>query len=344
MIELKDISKVFRKKNIDIKALTEVNLKIPEGRIYGIIGSSGAGKSTLIRCINLLERPTQGQVLINDVDLMTLSPGKLIDVRRKIGMIFQHFNLLSSRTVFENIAFPLELIGTSKDHIQLKVKELLDLVGLESKSDDYPASLSGGQKQRVAIARALASDPAVLLCDEATSALDPATTRSILNLLKDINKRLNITIVLITHEMDVVKAICDDVAVLSEGRVIERGSVREIFSNAKTDLTQQFINSSLHVDIAHEYLNRLVQVSEDNGKDLLLKVRFNGASTDQPLLSSIVKLFGIDYEVLNAKMDTLGDMQVGVMLLKISGSIDAITNVINYFKDKKLEVEVIGYV
>uniref|UniRef100_F4C694 Phosphonate-transporting ATPase n=1 Tax=Sphingobacterium sp. (strain 21) TaxID=743722 RepID=F4C694_SPHS2 len=344
MIELKDISKVFRKKNIDIKALTEVNLKIPEGRIYGIIGSSGAGKSTLIRCINLLERPTQGQVLINDVDLMTLSPGKLIDVRRKIGMIFQHFNLLSSRTVFENIAFPLELIGTSKEHIQLKVKELLDLVGLESKSDDYPASLSGGQKQRVAIARALASDPAVLLCDEATSALDPATTRSILNLLKDINKRLNITIVLITHEMDVVKAICDDVAVLSEGRVIERGSVREIFSNAKTDLTQQFINSSLHVDIAHEYLNRLVQVSEDNGKDLLLKVRFNGASTDQPLLSSIVKLFGIDYEVLNAKMDTLGDMQVGVMLLKISGSIDAITNVINYFKDKKLEVEVIGYV
>ncbi|MDM8173348.1 MULTISPECIES: methionine ABC transporter ATP-binding protein [Olivibacter] len=344
MIELKDISKVFRKKNIDIKALTEVNLKIPEGRIYGIIGSSGAGKSTLIRCINLLERPTQGQVLINDVDLMTLSPGKLIDVRRKIGMIFQHFNLLSSRTVFENIAFPLELIGTSKEHIQLKVKELLDLVGLESKSDEYPASLSGGQKQRVAIARALASDPAVLLCDEATSALDPATTRSILNLLKDINKRLNITIVLITHEMDVVKAICDDVAVLSEGRVIERGSVREIFSNAKTDLTQQFINSSLHVDIAHEYLNRLVQVSEDNGKDLLLKVRFNGASTDQPLLSSIVKLFGIDYEVLNAKMDTLGDMQVGVMLLKISGSIDAITNVINYFKDKKLEVEVIGYV
>lgn len=344
MIELKDISKVFRKKNIDIKALTEVNLKIPEGRIYGIIGSSGAGKSTLIRCINLLERPTQGQVLINDADLMTLSPGKLIDVRRKIGMIFQHFNLLSSRTVFENIAFPLELIGTSKEHIQLKVKELLDLVGLESKSDDYPASLSGGQKQRVAIARALASDPAVLLCDEATSALDPATTRSILNLLKDINKRLNITIVLITHEMDVVKAICDDVAVLSEGRVIERGSVREIFSNAKTDLTQQFINSSLHVDIAHEYLNRLVQVSEDNGKDLLLKVRFNGASTDQPLLSSIVKLFGIDYEVLNAKMDTLGDMQVGVMLLKISGSIDAITNVINYFKDKKLEVEVIGYV
>ncbi|MGK9124177.1 methionine ABC transporter ATP-binding protein [Olivibacter sp. SA151] len=344
MIELKDISKVFRKKNIDIKALTEVNLKIPGGRIYGIIGSSGAGKSTLIRCINLLERPTQGQVLINDVDLMTLSPGKLIDVRRKIGMIFQHFNLLSSRTVFENIAFPLELIDTSKEHIQLKVKELLDLVGLESKSDDYPASLSGGQKQRVAIARALASDPAVLLCDEATSALDPATTRSILNLLKDINKRLNITIVLITHEMDVVKAICDDVAVLSEGRVIERGSVREIFSNAKTDLTQQFINSSLHVDIAHEYLNRLVQVSEDNGKDLLLKVRFNGASTDQPLLSSIVKLFGIDYEVLNAKMDTLGDMQVGVMLLKISGSIDAITNVINYFKDKKLEVEVIGYV
>lgn len=344
MIELKDISKVFRKKNIDIGALTEVNLKIPEGRIFGIIGSSGAGKSTLIRCINLLERPTRGQVLIDDVDLMTLPARKLVDVRRKIGMIFQHFNLLSSRTVFENIAFPLELIQTPKDRIQSRVKELLDLVGLGSKRDDYPASLSGGQKQRVAIARALANEPAVLLCDEATSALDPATTRSILSLLKDINKRLHITIVLITHEMDVVKAICDDVAVLSDGRIIEQGSVREIFSNAQTDLTQQFINSSLHIDIAHEYLNRMVPVSDDGDKDLLLKVHFNGTSTEEPFLSSIVKLFDVDYEVLNAKMDTLGNMQVGVMLLKISGAVDSLTNVVNYFKNKGLEVEVIGYV
>lgn len=344
MIELKNISKVFRKKNVDIRALSQINLTIPEGCIYGIIGSSGAGKSTLIRCINLLERPTQGQVLINGVDLMGLSGGKLADVRRKIGMIFQHFNLLSSRTVFENIAFPLELTHAPKEHIQTKVKELLDLVGLEHKKDEYPANLSGGQKQRVAIARALASDPAVLLCDEATSALDPATTRSILSLLKDINKRLNITMVLITHEMDVVKAICDDVAILSDGKIIEQGSVHEIFSNAKTDLTQQFIDSSLHVDIAHEYLNRLVQVSDDGNKDLLLKIRFNGATADEPLLSSIVKLFNIDYEVLNAKMDTLGKMQVGVMLLKISGEVDRITDVIKYFKEKKLEVEIIGYV
>ncbi|WP_134089219.1 methionine ABC transporter ATP-binding protein [Olivibacter sp. XZL3] len=344
MIELKNISKVFRKKNVDVRALTQVDLTISEGHIYGIIGSSGAGKSTLIRCINLLERPTQGQVLIDGVDLTTLSPNKLVNVRRKIGMIFQHFNLLSSRTVFENIAFPLELIHAPQDRIRAKVEELLELVGLEKKRDDYPASLSGGQKQRVAIARALASDPAVLLCDEATSALDPATTRSILSLLKDINRRLNITIVLITHEMDVVKAICDDVAILSEGKIVERGSVREIFSDAKTDLTQQFINSSLHVDIAHEYLNRLTQMPGGETRDLLLKLRFNGATANEPVLSSMVKLYDVDYEVLNAKMDTMGSMQVGVMLLKISGTAASTTQLVDYFKDKKLEVEIIGYV
>ncbi|MFC6099076.1 methionine ABC transporter ATP-binding protein MetN [Olivibacter domesticus] len=344
MIELKNLSKVFYKKNIEIHALSDINLTVAEGCVYGIIGSSGAGKSTLIRCINLLERPTSGEVLLNGVNLTLLTPSALAKVRRQMGMIFQHFNLLSSRTVFGNVAFPLELINAPKQTIQKKVLELLELVGLSNKKDDYPANLSGGQKQRVAIARALASDPEVLLCDEATSALDPATTRSILELLKDINKRLNITVVLITHEMEVVKAICDEVAVIADGKIIEQGEVSDIFSNAKSELTQQFINSSMHVDIAHDYLNRLVQASDETKKDLLVKLHFDGASTNEPVLSAAVKLFNIDYEIINAKMDTLGKAQVGVMLMKFNGEVNKISEAMDYFKDKKVEVEIIGYV
>lgn len=344
MIELKNISKVFYKKNVGIHALSDINLTVAEGRVYGIIGSSGAGKSTLIRCVNLLERPTSGDVLLNGVNLTLLEPNALAKVRRQMGMIFQHFNLLSSRTVFGNVAFPLELINSPKQVIQEKVLELLELVGLSNKKDDYPANLSGGQKQRVAIARALASDPKVLLCDEATSALDPATTRSILELLKDINKRLNITVVLITHEMEVVKAICDDVAIIADGKIIEQGEVSDIFSNAKTELTQQFINSSMHVDIAHDYLNRLALVADESRKHLLVKLRFDGASVNEPVLSTAVKLFNIDYEIINAKMDTLGKAQIGVMLIKFNGEGNQIAETMDYFKNKKVEVEIIGYV
>lgn len=222
MIKLSNITKVFQQGSRTITALSDVTLHVPAGQIYGVIGSSGAGKSTLIRCANMLERPTSGQVLVDGQDLTSLSESELTRARRQIGMIFQHFNLLSSRTVFGNVALPLELDNTPRAEIKKRVTELLELVGLADKHDAYPANLSGGQKQRVAIARALASNPKVLLCDEATSALDPATTRSILELLKDINRRLGLTILLITHEMDVVKRICDQVAVISQGQLIKK--------------------------------------------------------------------------------------------------------------------------
>ncbi|MET3112520.1 D-methionine transport system ATP-binding protein [Pedobacter sp. CG_S7] len=246
MIELKNVTKTFIQKNKSIVALADVSLHVPKGKVFGVIGSSGAGKSTLIRCVNLLERPTSGEVIIDGTNLLTLTSRELAKERRQIGMIFQHFNLLSSKTVFENIAFPLQLDQTSKVDIKRRVLELLDLVGLQDKVNDYPSSLSGGQKQRVAIARTLATNPKVLLCDEATSALDPATTMSILTLLKDINKRLNITILLITHEMNVVKRICDEVAIISEGKLIEQGTVSEVFTNPKTELAKDFITSSIN--------------------------------------------------------------------------------------------------
>ncbi len=248
MIELKNVSKTYHKKGTAVAALSELSLSVSKGEIYGIIGSSGAGKSTLIRCINLLERPTTGQVIVNGQDLGQLSPRQLVLARRNIGMIFQHFNLLSSRTVYENVAFPLELSNTPKIEIDQRVRQLLNWVGLGEKINDYPVSLSGGQKQRVAIARTLASNPAVLLCDEATSALDPETTLSILSLLKDINKQLGITIVLITHEMNVVRYICDRVAVIAHGRLIEEGLVKDVFSSPSSAVTKNLITSSLYYE------------------------------------------------------------------------------------------------
>jgi D-methionine transport system ATP-binding protein len=252
MIELENVSKVFHIKKTIVEALKNVSLNVGAGEIFGVIGSSGAGKSTLIRCINLLERPSTGRVIIDNKDLCKLSPKQLTLARRDIGMIFQHFNLLSSRTVFGNVAFPLELSHTKKEEIEKRVKELLVLVGLEAKAEDYPAMLSGGQKQRVAIARTLASQPKVLLCDEATSALDPETTLSILSLLKDINRKFGITILLITHDMNVVRAICDKVAVISEGQLIEQGAVKDVFDRPKTAVTRRLIAASRLFDPAME--------------------------------------------------------------------------------------------
>lgn len=247
MIRLENIHKTFYKKNKQVEALRNVSLQINKGDIFGIIGYSGSGKSTLVRSINLLERPSQGTVYYGDVALSQLSEKQLIPYRHKMGMIFQQFNLLSSANVFKNIAFPLELIGTSSEQIKVKVDRLLDLVGLSVKKEEYPANLSGGQKQRVAIARALASDPDVLLCDEATSALDPQTTRAILSLLKRINRELGITIVLITHEMEVVKAVCNRVAVISDGEIIEENSVDALFAYPQSPITKELLNPSLTV-------------------------------------------------------------------------------------------------
>ena len=276
MIELKNISKQFEVKGKKITALDNVSLEVPQGTIYGVIGASGAGKSTLIRCVNLLERPTIGQVIVDGQDLTAMSDKDLILARRNIAMIFQHFNLLSSQTVFENVALPLRLNNTPKDQVEKKVNELLELVGLTERKDVYPSNLSGGQKQRVAIARALASNPKVLLCDEATSALDPATTQSILQLLKDINKRLGLTILLITHEMEVVKRICDRVAVIDKGELIETGSVSEIFSNPKTALAQKFIQSTSILSFRKSIWNNFLLNQAQRKTNRLLSLNLQG--------------------------------------------------------------------
>jgi len=343
MIKLSNISKVFQQGNRQIQALNDVSLHVPAGQIYGVIGASGAGKSTLIRCVNLLERPTQGSVLIDGKELTQLSESKLTQVRRQIGMIFQHFNLLSSRTVFGNVALPLELDNLSKEEINHRVTELLDLVGLSEKHDAYPANLSGGQKQRVAIARALASNPKVLLCDEATSALDPATTRSILELLKDINRRLGLTILLITHEMDVVKRICDRVAVISDGELIEQDTVSEVFSHPKTPLAQQFIQSTLHLDIPQDYVDRL-EADNQNKTIPLLRLEFTGQSVDAPLLSQTARNFNVNSNIISAQMDYAGGVKFGIMLCEMQGTTSDTATAIAWLQEQHVKVEVLGYV
>lgn len=343
MIKLSHITKVFQQGQRHITALDDVSLHVPAGQIYGVIGSSGAGKSTLIRCVNLLERPTQGQVLVDNQDLTAMSTGQLTRARHQIGMIFQHFNLLSSRTVFGNVALPLELDRVPRDEIKRRVSELLSLVGLADKHDAYPANLSGGQKQRVAIARALASNPKVLLCDEATSALDPATTRSILELLKDINRRLGLTILLITHEMDVVKRICDQVAVISQGKLIEQGSVGEVFSHPKTPLAQQFIHATLHLDIPDDFAERMTPERRPDSQPLL-RLEFTGQSVDAPLISQAVRRFNVDISILSSQMDYAGGVKFGVMLAELHGDDGDARSAIEFFEQHHVKVEVLGYV
>lgn len=343
MIELKSVTKIFGQKDPLTIALDNVSIHVLKGKVVGVIGESGAGKSTLIRTVNLLERPTSGSIYVDGQNLMELTESELAKARQNIGMIFQHFNLLSSRTVFDNIALPLELAKTSKDEKIQRVEELLHLVGLDGKAHEYPAKLSGGQKQRVAIARTLATNPKVLLCDEATSALDPETTRSILSLLKEINQRLNITILLITHEMDVVKEICDDVAVISNGKLIEQGSVADIFSHPKESLTKRFIASSLHMDIPEDYQNRMGNEPQD-GKHSLLWVEFSGNSVDAPVLSEVARRFDIDSNIINARMDYIGGMKFGVMLVEFISSQENEKRAIEFLKSKNVKVEVLGYV
>ena len=341
MIELENVSKTFYKNSTAVHALSGVSLQVAEGEIFGVIGASGAGKSTLIRCINLLERPTAGQVIVNGQRLTELTPRQLTRNRRQIGMIFQHFNLLSSRTVFGNIAFPLELSGTPREEIHARVHELLGLVGLKEKQSEYPASLSGGQKQRVAIARTLASNPKVLLCDEATSALDPETTQQILALLKDINRRFRITILLITHEMNVIKAICDRVAIISEGRLIEQGSVSEIFSHPQEELTRRFIASSLHFAIPPEYQQRL----KPNGPGHpLVKLELTGESTGLPLLSIISRQYEVDHTIVSAQLDQAGGARFGFMLVELIGPAENTKKAIEHYIAHQVKAEIIGYV
>ena len=321
VIELRHISKVFPTADGDFQALTDVNLTIQDGDIFGIVGMSGAGKSTLVRCINLLERPTEGEVLVDGQNLMELSPAQLRQARRSISMIFQQFNLLMQRTCLKNICFPMEIAGVPKAEARKRALEYLDIVGLPDKANAYPAQLSGGQKQRVAIARALASDPKVLLCDEATSALDPKTTRDILRLIKDINQRLGITVVVITHEMGVVEAICTHVAVLEHGVLQETGTVEEIFSNPRTEAGRRLV-----------YPDGVVidQLPAAN----VIRIAFNGGSSYEPLIASLAIDCGVKANILGADTRNVNGKAFGTMLLGLPNDRAQIDKAMNYIKSQ----------
>ena len=330
MIELKHISKIFPTADGDFQALTDVDLTIPTGDIFGIVGMSGAGKSTLVRCINLLERPTSGQVLIDGlleengraVDLCTLSPAQLRRARRGISMIFQQFNLLMQRTCLDNICFPMEIAGVSKAQARQRARELLDTVGLPDKADAYPSQLSGGQKQRIAIARALASDPKILLCDEATSALDPTTTRSILRLIQDINRRLGITVVVITHEMAVVEEICTHVAILEHGHMVETGSVAEVFSNPKTEAGRRLVYPEG------------VQIDQLPPAGVV-RIAFNGGSSYEPLIASLAIDCGVKVNILGADTRNVNGQAFGTMLLGLPEDQNEAAKAMSYLKAQK---------
>lgn len=341
MIQLKDIDVIFQQNKKTIKAVDNVTLEIDKGDIYGIIGYSGAGKSTLVRTINLLQIPTKGSVFVDDIELTQLSAKKLREQRKKIGMIFQHFNLMNNLSVFDNVAFPLKKSNLAKKDIHLKVEQLLTLVGLADKAHSYPRQLSGGQKQRVAIARALANDPNVLLCDEATSALDPKTTYSILELLKKVNQELGITIVIITHEMQVVKEICNKVAIMEDGKIIEKGSILEIFTNPKNSLTQDFIDTATHVNtgietvVSHEHLLNL------KSGDVLVKLSFVGATTGEPLITKLSKSYNVSANILFGNVEIIQNTPVGVLLVGLSGDEENIDNALNYIHESGTNLEIV---
>lgn len=291
MIELKHITKVYG----NFKALDDVSLTIKDGEIYGIVGQSGAGKSTLVRCINMLEPPTTGEVLINGKDMMKLSKAELRSERKGIGMIFQHFNLLSSRTVAGNIAFPLELANVPKAEQKKRIDDILEMVGLTEYKDKYPAQLSGGQKQRVGIARAIVSNPSVLLSDEATSALDPETVKSILQLLKDINKKLGITIIMITHQMEVIKEIAERVAVIEHGRIIEEGSVVDLFTNPQTSTLKKFVGSVMSSEVPEQLSHMDIHADKENADDqTVLSLSFRGDVANEPIIANLIKKYNLD--------------------------------------------------
>ena len=341
MIELNHISKVFETGGAQVHAVNDVSLTIDSGEIFGVIGFSGAGKSTLVRCINLLERPTSGTVTVDGREMTALSAAQLRQARKKIGMIFQHFNLMRSRTVAGNVAFPLKGSGLSREETEKKVRDLLDLVGIADKADAYPSQLSGGQKQRVAIARALATNPKVLLCDEATSALDPQTTKSILHLLKKLNETLGITIVMITHEMAVVKEICRRVAVMEHGHVVEEGDVFTIFANPKQTVTRNFIRTTSNLQKIDELIAEDDPIARLNPGELIVRLSYVQRNASEPLISSISRKFDINVNIIFANIEIIQDAPIGGTVAIISGERSRITEAIQYLIDRNVGVEVI---
>ena len=335
MITLEKVNKVYSN---GLHAVKDVSLKVNKGDIFGIIGLSGAGKSSLIRLINRLEEPTSGKIFINGENVLEFNKKQLLERRKKIGMIFQHFNLLSSRTVEENVAFALEIANWNKNEIKERVAMLLDIVGLSDKAKYYPSQLSGGQKQRVSIARALANNPDILLSDEATSALDPKTTKSILELIKKIQQKFSLTVVMITHQMEVVKEVCNRVAIMSDGRIVEEGGVHHIFADPKNEITKELIS------YVHQQTDTEIDYLHHKGKKIV-KVKFLGTSTQEPIISKVIKEYGIDISVLGGTIDKLATMNIGHLYLELGSDLSAQDKAIELMGTMDVIVEVIynGY-
>jgi D-methionine transport system ATP-binding protein len=333
MIEIKNLVKEYKTKKQTVIGVDNVSVTINKGEIFGIVGYSGAGKSSLIRCLNLLEKPTSGEIIIDGQDLTKLSSRELRHARQKISMIFQHFHLIKAKTVFENLAFALKAASVPKAAIKTRVTELLEKVGLSDKANAYPSQLSGGQKQRVGIARALANNPSVLLCDEATSALDPSTTKSILRLLKNINKELGLTIVLITHEMEVVKEICDRMAVMQDGKIVEEGPVYDLFASPQQPLTKQFIENILQFDLPEHLLQ------SRTGK--LIKIQFKGSIAEESVVSEVFQKYKVRGNILHGKIEYIQDVPLGIFIMELIGEASEIEAAIRYISIKTQSLEVL---
>ena len=336
MIQIKNVSKKYHTKVAEVEALKNVNLTIEDGEIFGIIGYSGSGKSTLIRCINQLERVDSGQILIDGSDMTRLSEKELRKKRQKISMIFQHFNLLKNDTVYQNVARPLLYLGINKQEVEERVDRLLELVGLADKKKNYPSQLSGGQKQRVAIARALATNPEILLCDEATSALDPDTTSSILALLKKLNQKLGLTLIMVTHQMEVVKEICDKVAVLSKGEIVEQGKTLDVFVNSENPITRQFSNSLFQADKIQDILaNEKIQQSLQDG-GIVTRLLFVGESANEAVLSEVSKKYDIEGNIIFGNIIIFQEEPVGNLYVVFRGKEENIALALKYIEKQKV--------
>ena len=340
MIQVENLCKSFSTKNGTVEAARNISFSIEKGEIFGIIGLSGAGKSTLVRCLNLLERPTSGTVRVNGKNLTKLSEKELRKERQNIGMIFQHFNLLMQRTALDNVCFPMEIAGISKKEARKKALEYLKVVGLEEKALSYPSQLSGGQKQRVAIARVLASDPKILLCDEATSALDPQTTKAILELIKEINRDYGITVVVITHEMSVIKSIANRVAVMENGKVVEEGDVYDIFANPKEEITKKFINSSSSLSNITKLIENKTIIPTDCK---LVKLTFTRDSVGSATISKISREYNVDVNIMLANVDVVNADALGGIIASIEGTKENVQRAIDFLHESNVKVEVIHH-
>lgn len=341
MIDLENINVQFDVDDHVVNAVRDVSLSVEEGDIYGIVGYSGAGKSTLVRTINLLQRPTSGKVYANGQDLLALNSKELRNARKKIGMIFQHFNLMNARTVSGNVHYALRSSDLSKDEKNQRVTELLELVGLEDRQNSYPSQLSGGQKQRVGIARALANDPKILLCDEATSSLDPKTTLSILELLKDLNEKLGLTIVIITHEMEVIKEICNKVAVMEDGEVVEQGDIVHIFTEPDNQLTKEFINTATHIDQALDKLANHSSILDIGIEDEIAQLSFKGGSAGEPLVSELYSRFNVSTNILYGNVEILQNTAIGNLIVVFKGKSDQLTKAVQFLDQNDVTVQLL---